>query len=143
MNQSNPTLAKRIAELERQLSSTKDLLESSQLSEVTAKQYAEEVDKQNAALAAQVEYLKARIGAFSINIERNEKIGTSVKEEIAKLFIDVGENHLRQVRADSGLVGYFRGTDDAWRDLTGGPSPEQMTAHRATEYADSILAGKE
>ena len=61
MNQSNPTLAKRIAELERQLSSTKDLLESSMLSEATAKQYAEEVNKQNAALAAQVKELKSEL----------------------------------------------------------------------------------
>lgn len=72
MNQDNPTLAKRIAELERQLSNTKtiantlleenrqllvelalinDQLQSSMLSEATAKQYAEEVDKQNKELA--------------------------------------------------------------------------------------------
>ena len=139
MNQSNPTLAKRIAELERQLSSTKDLLESSMLSEATAKQYAEEVNKQNAALAAQVEDLKDRIGAFSINIERNEKIGTSVKEEIAKLFIDVGENHLRQVRADAGRDGFVAGY---FHYKNYGFQFEDELEAASNQHHASILAGK-
>lgn len=45
---------------------------------------------------------------------------------------------LAEIKAEAGLVGYFRGTDDAWQDLTGGPSPEQMTAHRAIEYSNQV-----
>lgn len=45
--------------------------------------------------------------------------------------------------AQAGLAGYFRGTDDAWKDLTGGSSPEQMTAHRAIEYSNQVRQGGE
>ena len=88
-----------------------------------------------AALAAQTEDLKARIGAFSINIERNEKMGASVKEEIAKLFIDVGENHLRQVRADAGRAGYIKGANE-WCEFPYENSPYVFNA--ADQYANRV-----
>jgi hypothetical protein len=50
---------------------------------------------------------------------------------------------LREIQAEAGLVGYFRGTDDAWQALVGTSSPEQMTAHLATQYAERIRQGGE
>lgn len=130
MTESNPTLAKRVADLERQLSNTKNL--ANNLLEEN-----KQLIVQNAALAAQAEDLKARIGAFSINIERNEKIGASVKEEIAKLFIDVGENHLRQVRVDAGRAGFIYASQYDFNRIE-----DDEINTMADEYADSILAGK-
>lgn len=132
MNQSNSTLAKRIADLERQLSNTKntantlleenkqllielasvkDLLESSQLCEATAKQYAEEVDKQNAALAAQVEALqktvvsvKARCNILqnlTLQLIQGAELSGSDWDYISEAQATEIQHHLRQVRADA------------------------------------------
>ena len=79
----NATLAKRIVELDRELSLTKDLLQSSMLSEATAKQYAEEVDKQNKELAAQVESV---VNAFTdaTNTPEMQAVGKILKEAFGR-----------------------------------------------------------
>ena len=152
MNQSNPTLAKRIADLERQLSSTKDLLESSMLSEAAAKQYAEEVDKQNQALAAQVEALHKAIetalhGTVFDEVGNRDDDGLIPFHETKTAVIVLQnalaatpQHHLRQVRADAGrdgfIAGYMLCNDDS-------PLIKHNYEGFANQYHASILAGKE
>lgn len=102
----------RIAELERQLSSTKNLLESSMLSEATAKQYAEEVDKQNAALAAQVEVLKQSIISvrargnllhnITMQILQGAELNGSDWDYISESQVAEIEQHLTEIRVQAG-----------------------------------------
>lgn len=139
----NATLAKRIADLERQLSHSKhtsellleenkqllvnlslksDLLESSMLSEATAKQYAEEVDKQNAALAAQVEALKLSDSELHTLVEDlidhlryNKRESTDVLETYWDRLSAIQttqispQQHLAVIRAEAGRAGFVAG----------------------------------
>lgn len=97
----------------------------------------DELAAENKALTAQlgliqVEWVKGNFSRKCISISGLRKVMESTPQQC-----------LREVQAQAGLVGYFRGTDDAWRDLTGGPSPEQMTAHRAIEYSNQVRQGGE
>jgi uncharacterized coiled-coil protein SlyX len=142
MNQSNPTLAKRIADLERQLSSTKDLLESSVLSEATAKQYAEEVDKQNQALAAQVEALRKALNSQlndCINFDGG-KLTDVIMENSSKVLLTAPQHHLRQVRADAGRAGFIAGY---FHYKNYGFQFEEELEAASNQYHASILAGKD
>lgn len=87
------------------------------------------------ALAAQVEQLSILCLAY----ENKLPFPVMTSELFEPVF--KAQTLLAEIKAEAGLVGYFRGTDDAWRDLTGGPSPEQMTAHRATEYSNQVRQG--
>ena len=156
MNQSNPTLAKRIAELERQLSSTKDLLESSMLSEVTAKQYAEEVDKQNSALAAQVEALRREFQDARKTLQTIASCGAdSTDAEIVDVVLDESrrwvsrydenvlkldpQHHLRELQAEAVLNAVNFGRNQTKYFLR---SSEDIL-QQIEQYADSIRNAKD
>lgn len=156
MNQSNTTLAKRIAELERQLSSTKDLLESSMLSEVTAKQYAEEVDKQNSALAAQVEALRREFQDARKTLQTIASCGAdSTDAEIVDVVLDESrrwvsrydenvlkldpQHHLRELQAEAVLNAVNFGRNQTKYFLR---SSEDIL-QQIEQYADSIRNAKD
>lgn len=96
----------------------------------------EELLAERDALAAQLRLIK--------NIFRDDSLSPSETLRKMPFVIDLSaEQCLAEIKAEAGLVGYFRGTDDAWLDLTGGPSPEQMTAHRAIEYSNQVRQGEQ
>lgn len=98
----------------------------------------DELLAENAAFASQVEVLrKAALNAISL------MPGGESKAQLRDAYDATPSQCLTEIKAEAGLVGYFRGTDDAWRDLTGGPSPEQMTAHRAIEYSNQVRQGEQ
>ena len=81
----NATLAKRIVELDRELSLTKNLLESSMLSEATAKQYAEEVDKQNKELTAQVGDLEEKLLEMETTLAKKDSAICNLEQRVWEL----------------------------------------------------------
>lgn len=156
MNQTNSTLAKRIAELERRLSNTKitantlleenrqllvelasvkNLLESSMLSEATAKQYAEEINKQNQELVVQVEALTKTIieaktvyeefslfvwKSFVLEITNSvrvcnrrqtyEMLDAKFQSVIPDKYVSATpQQHLAEIRAQAGRDGFLAG----------------------------------
>ena len=145
MNQSNPILAKRIAELERQLTETNayfkaaqskietltNLYRECQLSEATAKQYAEEVDKQNQELAAQVQALREAWEA----VKRNDW-----DAPLDEAFEKTPQHHLRQVRADAGRDGFIA-CAEIFLDLN--EDQNIYVQYQADQYCDQVRRGKE
>lgn len=153
---SNAILAKRIAELERmlsnanivsnqlleenknlllELSAQKDLLDSSMLSEATAKQYAEEIDKQNKELAAQVEAFKKI---------REDWRGLAINDAKTLIaFIEATDKtpqqHLRELRAEAGRAGYFVGYTVGYCDRIDGIL---APITKSNQYAEQIRRGE-
>lgn len=94
-----------ITELEHLRDKYKELYESSMLSEATTKQYAEEVDKQNQELAAQVEVLKEALkpavrlmratGQYSGWHEKADEAESLVNRELTT------QQHLAEIRAQA------------------------------------------
>lgn len=177
MNQSNSILAKRIAYLERQLSNTKtiantlleenrqflveissinDQLQSSMLSEATAKQYAEEVDKQNQELAAQVEVLQSEIVGLVSTVFKTSKALIEATETLERELLPALEDseplielieefksvvaatpqqHLAELKAQAVL-------DFANHVFTGNDYLHMNLNAYAHQYADSIRRGE-
>lgn len=132
---SNVILAKRIAELERQVSDYKSLYESSMLSEATAKQYAEEVDKQNIELTAQVEAFKKI---------REDWKGLAINDAKTLIsFIEAADkspqHHLRELRAEAGRAGYFVGYTVGYCDRIDGIL---APITKSNQYADQVRRGE-
>lgn len=90
-----------IVELEHLRDKYKELYESSMLSEATAKQYAEEVDKQNKELAAQVEALRGAICKYP----------TVEIPLVYKALLATPQHHLAELRAAAGRAGFVAGAN--------------------------------
>lgn len=132
-----------IAELEHLCDKYKELYEASMLSEATAKQYAEEVDKQNKELAAQVEALGDKLSEVVALLDVDGM--TAVQwlldncPEIESLTNIEPEQHLAEIRAQAGRAGYITGAIE-W---TFSQTELAFQIERASElYADNIKEGE-
>ena len=97
------------------------------------------------ALVAQVETYKIALDTVSSVVSGKTEFSLSeINSDYLNRILKASPSQcLREIQAEAGLVGYFRGTDDAWQALVGTSSPEQMTAHLATQYAERIRQGGE
>lgn len=106
------------------------------------KRLLDEALAQNAELVAQVALLCEKLKDIEDTESDKPYVYRLQAKQALRLANDSPAQHLRDIQADAGLKGYFKGTDDAWKDLTGGNSPEQMTAHKAIQYAERVKAGE-